>query len=209
MSIGFDQNTAEGPKSKFIQVSPETAIADGRFVVGLEVGEGDYGYGNIAWLQCDVEDTTGAKASARWFEPVMGGSWIKTEADLKKAQNSLVSLVANLVRRYKGEDYVMTGAATFKEFFEKAVRAIQSTPNWDKKELRIVVINGRPTDDGAKFPTLPRYAPVFADKGDTTKLSLTKKDGSMKYDVEAWVAPAVTPDDDITIGGDTESTVDF
>lgn len=188
-NIGFDQNTAEGPKSKFIVVSPETAISAGRYVTELTTGNMDDGK---AWLQCVITDNTGATANKRWFEPTMG-QYITTEEDLKRAQTKIIGIVANLVRRFKGEEYVMTGATTFKEFFDKAVAAIKSTPNWDKEEIQVLVVNGKPTADGGVFPTLPNFPPIFDDvNSDKPKLSISDK----YHDVKAWEGSAVTPDND-------------
>lgn len=196
--IGFDKNTQEGPVSKFIRVSPETAIADGRFIVELESGQMEDG---TAWLQCKVADTSGATANKRWFEPTMGG-YIDDAEKLKKAQDKIVKIVANLVRRFKGEEYLIS-AATFKEFFDKAVATVKAVPDWDKKELQVLVVNGKPTDDGSVFPTLPTFAPIFADKGSTNKLRITEY-----HDVKAWEPNSVTPDEDVVPSSNLGSNED-
>lgn len=201
MSIGFDKTTSEGSTSKFIRVSPETAIDGGRYIKELETGVLESG---AAWLQCTVRDENGSTANKRWFEPTMGG-YIDDDKKLKNAQNKIIKIVANLVRRFKGAEYVIAGAPTFKEFFDRAVKAVTETPNWDKKELRVFVVNGKPTDDGAKFPTLPNFAPIFED----ISVNPTKMKIGEYHDVEAWSGDSAAPDDDGAAPDESTETVSF
>ena len=66
-SYGFDENTSEVGGSKFIDVTPETAIAEGRFVKEIKFveAEGD----KNAYFEVIVEDKFGKTANRRWFEP--------------------------------------------------------------------------------------------------------------------------------------------
>lgn len=189
--IGFDKTTSEG--SKFIRVSPETAISNDRFVTKLETGVGENGN---AWLQCTVTDSAGATANKRWFEPSMGG-YIDDAEKLKKAEDKTLKIIMNLVRRFKGNEVSIKGV-NYKEFFDSAVAAVQSVPNWDKKPLQILVVNGKPTDDGAVFPTLPNFPPIFAENNAPVgTLRITEY-----HDVKAWEPSGVTPDEDITVASD-------
>jgi hypothetical protein len=180
--IGFDASTKEGSSSKFIEVTPEKAIAAGRFIkdITAEVNESGKSFLNVEII--DKEEKT---ANRRYYEPSVDGSIIKNENDLEKATVKLVGVGANIVRRFKGEDVAISGA-TWKEYFENIVKAVKGTPDWNKKELRVKIIL-----NSSGFPTLPGYAPIMENLNipiSESKLKITQYD--------TVVAAPVKPDTD-------------
>jgi hypothetical protein len=205
--IGFNENTSEKAASKFIAVSPETAIADDRFIHKIETGQNDQGQ---AWLQVEVVDSNGSIANKRWFEPQMGG-FVDTVEKLKSESDKVNRVVANIVRRFKGEQFVITGAATWKQYFDKVVEAVTTTANWDKKQLRCIVVNGKTTDKGT-FPTLPNFAPIFEDLSvprTQTKLKITKYHDVREIAFTPSTTTAPVPDGDMPLPAGSDAEVGF
>lgn len=172
MNIGFDQNTTEVSGGKFIQInSKEDSIQAGRFLNKIEVGQLDDG---TNWIEVEVRNAENQIANRRWFEPKKGG-FVESDDDLKKAQNKVNKVMANLVRRIKGDQFTIQ-AATYGEFFQKVKEAIEATPGWNQKEMRIKVVL-KETQDGGFFPTLPAYAPIFEEVSvNPTQLRVTQWD---------------------------------
>lgn len=192
MSIGFNEETPEGSQSKFIDVTPEKSIAGGRFLNDISVSDAESG---DCYLNVEIRDKDNKTANRRFYEPKIGG-FVKNEDDLKKAQNKIVGIGANIVRRYKGEQASISGA-NWREFFNNIVTAVKNTSDWDKKEIRAKVVLNKDN-----FPTLPGYPPIFEDISIPTsesKLRLTEYDNVVK-------AP-VRPDVDTTEEGTDK--VDF
>lgn len=196
VGFGITENTHEGSAPKFILVSPETAIADDRRIENLETGQTDDAAAK-AWIQVEVIDSVGSRVNKRYYEPRMGDMYIDTQDKFNKAIAKVNGVLTNLVRRFKGEQFVLTGATSALDFFNKVVEAIKSTPNWNEKDLRILVVNGKTTDKGT-FPTLPNFAPIFEDVSVPIEKSKLKigKNHDVKYipytggdDVASDVAP--------------------
>ena len=182
-SYGFDENTSEVGGSKFIDVTPETAIAEGRFVKEIKFveAEGD----KNAYFEVVVEDKFGKTANKRWYEPNVDGTYVKNEADLKKAVEKFNKVIANLSRRFLGESYKPQGVTDFKSLCNIVIRDIGE--KYANKELRIKVILNK--DD---FPTLPAYAPIFEDitvPANQTKLQITKYDNVVSANIKPDADP--------------------
>lgn len=186
--IGFNENTSEVGGGKFIDVTKETAIRGGRFIQSITVGD----YEGQPYLDVVVVDREEKTANKRFFEPKEGGTYTDTPEKFTKETNKLLKVTANLVRRFKGEKAVLAGA-TWKEYFENVKKAVEETPGWNKKELRVkVILRAGKNKDGdiGYYPTLPGYAPVFEDI--TIPISETKLRVG-QYDMVV-VPQGVTPD---------------
>ena len=150
IGFGFDENTKEGSTSKFIQISPETAISTGRFIKELKFEENN---GN-PYMEIIVTNIQDQIAGRRYYEPKIDGSIIKNETDLKKAVTKFNGIAANLARRFLGETYKPAGVKDFSGLCKTIIKDIGN--KYVSKELRIkLVLNSK------SFPTLPAYAPIF------------------------------------------------
>lgn len=181
---GVRKDTVEIGGGKFIQVDRTTAIATGRFLEDLKYEETD----RSKYLEIVVREKDGKTAARRYFEPNIDGNIVKNEADLEKSVNKFNTVIANLMRRFHGDDYTISGVSSFKEYCERVITDIKKVPDWNKKELRIkVVLNNN------GFPTLPSYAPIFED------VSVPLADSKLKIGPYDKVDPEpITPDSDIS-----------
>jgi hypothetical protein len=181
-NYGFDESTVESSGSKFIQVTPETAIATGRFIKELKFEENE---GN-PYIEISVVNVQGQTANRRYYAPKIDGTYTKTEEDLKKAVVKFNSLMANLSRRFLGESYKPAGVADFSSLCKVIIKDIGT--KYVNKELRVKVILNKDN-----FPTLPAYAPVFEDVATVpSKLVINKVDNV----VSTYKKPDATPDTD-------------
>lgn len=154
--IGINKETTETTEGgKFIRVvDEESAIQEGRFIESIEVG--DAANGN-AYLQVNIVDKEGKTANKRFFEPSLG-QYIESDEALDKADQKLIKVVANLLRRFRGEGVSTPTLGSWKEMFEHVKKEVEGTTGWQNKELRIKLILNK-----EDFPTLPGYAPIFED----------------------------------------------
>ena len=186
-NYGFDETTAEASSgSKFIQVTPETAVATGRFIKELKFEEND---GN-PFLEIIVCNAQGQTANRRYFQPKIDGTYVKNEEELKKAVTKFNSIMANLARRFLGEGYKPQNVTDFTTLCKTIIKDVGN--KYVNKELRIKVILKN------NFPTLPAYAPIFEDVATSpTKLMVN----SIDTVVSTYKGKSdVTPDADAPAG---------
>ena len=189
---GVNQNTSEST-SNFIQVDLVSAIATGRFIKELSIGKGESGN---PYFEVVVVDKTGATANRRYFEPAIDGNYVKDQKDLQKAVAKLNGVIANLARKFRGEDYVTTGTDSFESYIQTVIKDIKSVAGWEKKELRIKLILN--TQD---YPTLPSYAPIFEDAAlplAESKIRITRYDKVVADDVKPDAEKDVNIDPNIS-----------
>jgi len=151
IGFGFDENTKEGSPGKFIQITPETAIAEGRYIDKLEFVEG-----NNPYFKVTVKNAQGQTAQKFWFEPKKDEMYTKTDADLKKKVTQFNGVMANLTRRFLGENYKPERVTTFESLCKIVIKDIGN--KYEGKELRIKCVY-----DKNGFPSLPNVAPIFED----------------------------------------------
>lgn len=187
--FGVTKDTVEIGGGKFIQVDRTTAINTGRFLKDIVYDVTTKKDGEeVEILEITVSEADGKIATKRYYKPRIDGTIIKNKKELEKAINKLNTVVANLTRRFHGDDYVISGTSSFKEYCEKIITDIKKVPGWDKKEMRIKVV----LNDGG-FPTLPSYAPVFED------VSVPLAESKLKIGPYDKVDPKpIEPDSDIS-----------
>lgn len=156
--LGITTETSEETQgSKFIPInSEEDSIQENRYLKELEVGENDQDGQAVSYFQVVVRDSEDRTANKRYFEPRIDGRFINTEEDLAKADQKLLKVLANLIRRFKGDQAETPQVSNWKDMFTQTKRIIEETSGWEKVNLRVKVILNK--DD---FPTLPGYAPIF------------------------------------------------
>jgi hypothetical protein len=191
VTFGFNESTSE-VGGKFIQITPETAISEGRFIESLEFIED----GDKSRFKIVVKNAQGQTAQKSWFEPKLGG--FVDEKVLKTKVSQFNGVMANLSRRFLGETYVPQGVTNFESLCKVVIKDIGS--KYEGKELRIKCVY-----DKNGFPTLPNVAPIFENLETTpSKLSV-----NTKYDVVvSTYKPTETPDADIPPLGE-ESAANF
>ena len=183
VGFGFDESTAEGSVSKFIQVTPETAIAVGRFIKEIKFEENE---GN-PYMEIVVTNAQEQTAGRRYYEPKIDGSIIKNEADFKKAITKFNGVAANLARRFLGESYKPEGVKDFTSLCKTIIKDIGN--KYVNKELRIkLILNNK------NYPTLPTYAPIFEDVATNPSKLVVKP--SFDNVVSTYKRDDVTPDSD-------------
>ena len=147
--FGFDEEVnSESSQSKFMPAGIET----GRFIEKLEFVNGPNGN----YLEVSMVDNAGRTVNGRFYEPSLDGGYVKTIADLKKKGGQISKVLANLSRKFLGENY----ACENKESFEAFCKAILTDigDKYKGVELRTkVILNNK------NFPTLPSYAPIWED----------------------------------------------
>jgi hypothetical protein len=182
-NYGVNTDTKEQSASRFIDVDAATAIAAGRFIKDLSYGVTENGN---KYFEVIIVDKEGATAARKYFEPVIDETYIKTPADLTKSINKFNAVVANLTRRFLGDNYAVVGATSFEGFAKKVIEDVKKVPGWDKIELRVKLIRNK---EG--FPTLPSYAPIFEGADlplAESKLKITRFD-NVDPDRDAKVTP--------------------
>lgn len=155
VKYGISKDTVEIGGGKFIQVDRTTAISTGRYLENIEYGVTDNGN---KFIEVTVREKDGKTASRKYFEPTIDGNYVKTEEELEKVGNKFNTLMANLTRRFLGDNYVVENVSSFEEYCKRIAADIKRVPGWDKKEMRVKVVLNK--DD---YPTLPGYAPAFED----------------------------------------------
>lgn len=191
MSYGFTAETKEQEVSKFIQVTPETAIATGRFIKDLKYEDNN---GN-PYFEVTVINKENQTANHRWYQPKIDGTIIKTQEELDKKISQFNGVMANLSRRFLGENYVPQGVTSFETLCKKIIADIGN--KYINKELRIKVILNK-----NNYPVLPNFSPIFEDiTTNPSKLSITKYDKV----VSDYKPSDVKPDTDSSVMGDFEN----
>lgn len=191
MIYGFTAETKEQEVSKFIQVTPETAIATGRFIKDLKYEDNN---GN-PYFEVTVINKENQTANHRWYQPKIDGTIIKTQEELDKKISQFNGVMANLSRRFLGENYVPQGVTSFETFCKRIIADIGN--KYINKELRIKVVLNK-----NNYPVLPNYSPIFEDiTTNPSKLSITKYDKV----VSDYKPSDVKPDNDSPVMGDFEN----
>jgi hypothetical protein len=204
--IEINESTSEIGGGKYINIDPETAISEGRYLKSLEVGKLDNGN---CYLDVVIRDNQDKIANRRYFEPSMGG-WVDSEEKLKKETNKLIKVITNLIRRFRGNTAKVSGN-TWEEVFNNVKALITGTPGWQALEMRVklilkeVDING----DTVYLPTLPGYAPIFEDTSVSIEKSALKINKNLSNEiVSVPTAVSITPDKEVG-GTATVEDVDF
>jgi hypothetical protein len=191
MSYGFTAETKEQEVSKFIQVTPETAIATGRFIKDLKYEDNN---GN-PYFEVTVINKENQTANHRWYQPKIDGTIIKTQEELDKKISQFNGVMANLSRRFLGENYVPQGVTSFETLCKRIIADIGN--KYINKELRIKVVLNK-----NNYPVLPNFSPIFEDiTTNPSKLSITKYDKV----VSDYKPSDVKPDNDSSVMGDFEN----
>lgn len=144
---GFDNDTkSEEQDSQYMA----PGLVENTEMVEIEFypAEGDSG----AYLGVEETDAEEKKINKRFYEPRMG-SYVKTDADLKKAVIKFNKVLANLARKFLGEQYTMQGAS-FQEVCEKVITDIGNKYVGVKLRTKVILNTNN-------FPTLPGYAPIW------------------------------------------------
>lgn len=179
-TFGFNESTSE-VGGKFIQITPETAISEGRFIESLEFIED----GDKSRFKVVVKNAQGQTAQKSWFEPKLGG--FVDEKVLKTKVAQFNGVMANLSRRFLGEKYVPQGVTNFETLCKTVIKDIGN--KFEGKELRIKCVY-----DKNGFPTLPNVAPIF----ENLETNPSKLIVNPKYDiVVSTYKPEATPDADV------------
>jgi len=193
-TFGFTEETSE-VGGKFIQITPETAIAEGRFIDSMELIED----GDKTRFKVVVKNVQGQTAQKAWFEPKLGG--FVDEKVLKTKISQFNGVMANIARRFLGEKYVPKGVTGFKSLCKVVMADIGN--KYEGKELRVKCVYNK---DG--FPTLPNVAPIFENIETTpSKLIINPK-----YDtvVSSYNPGSESPDnDDLPPTPEVATTDDF
>jgi len=147
--FGFDEEVnSESSQSKFMPAGIET----GRFIEKLEFINGPNG----DYFEVGMIDNAGRTVTGRYYEPRLDGGYIKTDGDLKKKRGQISKVLANLSRKFLGENYIMEQKESFAAFCEAILESIGD--KYKGVELRTkVILNSK------NFPTLPSYAPIWED----------------------------------------------
>ena len=176
-SFGFNEETSE-VTGKFIQITPETAISEGRFIESMEFIEGENPRFKVV-----VKNAQGQTAQKAWFEPRLGG--FVDEKILKTKVSQFNGVMANIARRFLGEKYSPQGVTGFESLCKTVMKDIGD--KYINKELRVKLVYNK---DG--FPSLPNVAPIFEDINTTpSKLAI-----NLKYDAVVSTYTGATPDED-------------
>lgn len=190
-AFGFNEETSE-VTGKFIQITPETAIAEGRFIESIEFVEGEKPRFKVV-----VRNAQGQTAQKAWFEPKLGG--FVDEKILKTKIAQFNGVMANIARRFLGEKYVPQGVTDFESLCKTVIKDIGN--KYVNKELRVKLVYNK---DG--FPSMPNVAPIFED----ISISPSKLVINPKYDVVvSTYNPSATPDEDSAPTTDVATTDDF
>lgn len=189
-AFGFNEETSE-VTGKFIQITPETAIAEGRFIESMEFIEGENPRFKVV-----VRNAQGQTAQKAWFEPKLGG--FVDEKVLKTKISQFNGVMANIARRFLGEKYVPQGVTSFESLCKTVIKDIGD--KYVNKELRVKLVYNK---DG--FPSLPNVAPIFEDiSTNPSKLVINPK-----YDVVESSYTGVNPDTDTAPAENVATTDDF
>ena len=145
---GFTAETvSEESSSKFLRAGIHEAV----FVTKLEYVSDP----NNSYFLVEMADKDGKTVNRRYFEPKIDGSVIKTTKDLEKSVASFMKILANISRKFNGEDYVAEGES-FALLCTNVINEIGD--KYVGKPLRTkVVLNKK------NFPVLPSYAPIWED----------------------------------------------
>ena len=189
---GFTAETKEQSSvSRFIQVTPETAIATGRFIKELKFEDNN---GN-PYFEIVVVNKEGQTANHRYYEPKMDGNIVKTQEELTKKASQFNGIMANLSRRFLGENYVPQGVTSFETLCKKVIADIGN--KYINKELRIKIVLNK-----NNYPVLPNFSPIFEDIAtNPSKLTITKYDKV----ISDYKPSDVKPDSDMPTMGDFEN----
>lgn len=190
-AFGFDEGTSE-VSGKFIQITPETAISEGRFIESMEFIED----GEKSRFKVVVKNAQGQTAQKSWFEPKLGG--FVDEKILKTKVSQFNGVMANIARRFLGEKYSPQGVTGFESLCKTVIKDIGN--KYVGKELRVKCVY-----DKNGFPTLPNVAPIFED----ITTSPSKLVVNPKYDIVVSSYRSASPDEDTAPTTDVATTDDF
>lgn len=143
---GFDQKTeSEKRAGGFI----EPGIREPLEISNLELVQG--GEGNPYFL-VEVKDAEERTVHKRYYEPTLGG-FVTNNEKLAKEIRKVNGVIANISRKFLGNNYNATGAS-FADVVGKVIVDIGDRYKGVKLRTKVVLNN-------KDFPTLPGYAPVF------------------------------------------------
>jgi hypothetical protein len=166
MSYGFKKS---GEHRAPMSINKDNAISRGRYVSNIEYHKTD----KAEYLVVEVIDKSGNYARRSYFEPKIGGGYIKTEEDLKKEQDKFNRVMKNLTTVFLGSSYETGEVASFEGFCKKVIADIGKSYN--NKEVRAKIVY-----DGKNRPTLPNFPIMFEDPAvvsdDDTKMRITQWD---------------------------------
>jgi hypothetical protein len=139
-----------------------------------------------AYLNVEMIGPGDKTVNRRYYQPKMGG-FVTDEAELKKAVNKFNKVLANLARKFLGEDYVAQGNS-FESVCKKVISDIGD--KYKGVKLRaVVVLNTN------NFPTLRGYAPVWE------LMTVDAKDSKLKIQTYDKVSQTdSSPDNDYSEG---------
>lgn len=145
---GFTVDTPETSGGQYL----EPGIHEEVFFTKLEVVSDPQGK---HYLQIEMADINGLKVSGRFYEPVIDHNRIKNNIELKERIDKLMKVFANLGRKFKGDNYVVSGGS-FKELCTNLISDIGA--ELYSKPLRTKVVY-----NNKDFISLPVYPPIWED----------------------------------------------
>lgn len=171
---GITEDTvSEESSSKFML----PGINEGTFVTKIEfVADPSNSY-----LLIEMENKDGKTVNRRYFQPKIDGNIVKDAKDLKKSVDTVVKIIANLARKFKGENYVCEGT-DFTSLCRNVIAAIGDS--YKGKVLRTKVLLNK-----KNYPVLPAYAPIWEDPtvvtAEHSKLSINDIDKVKRSEQDA------------------------
>lgn len=167
------ETVSEESSSKFMT----PGIQEGTFVTKIEYVTDP----SNSYLLVEMADKDGKTVNRRYFEPKIDGNIVKTKEELAKSVNTFLKILANLARKFNGENYVCSGT-NFGDLCRNVIRDIGDT--YKGKELRTKVLLNK-----KNFPVLPAYAPIWEDPtvvpATATKLTINDIDKVKKSEQTA------------------------
>lgn len=155
MGYGFDEKTNESVNSKFIEtgIQENLEMKEWKFIPAVTDGANPVSaHVEITLMVTDAEGVE-KTASRRYFEPSIGGEFIKTEEDLNKAHVKFSRIIKNFCTKFLGDQYTIAPAPSFATFCQKAISDVGVRYKGVKLRSLIVFNNNG-------FPTLRSFSPV-------------------------------------------------
>lgn len=152
MSYGFDDKTKDTESgSKFLKAG----IQEGIFLKEVKFNPAK---DNVAAsLEITCTNKEGQTVARKYFEPRIDGKIIKDEAGINQAISKFSKVVANLTRKFLGENYSIANQPNFESFCKKTIEDLYTKKSlFDTTELRTKVVLNT-----SGYPTLPGYAPIW------------------------------------------------
>jgi len=141
-----EKTQSEKGSSKFF----DAGIIEGVFIESLSYEKSDAGYES---LNVVIKNSDGTTLQQKYFEP-KEGMYTDTKEKLQLEVERFCGVMKNIASKFLGEDYVLAGKKTFKEFVESVLKDIGK--KYEGVELRTKL-----TYDKKGYLKLPKYAPVF------------------------------------------------